>query len=166
MAQQPETPKSRGGRSDRLIQERVHDPYKSKSKLPEPTVCPQCHAVYHEGRWTWMARPARSHEELCPACHRIRDKYPAGFLTLKGEFLKAHQEEILNLARNEEEEEKAEHPLQRIMAIEQEGEAIVLTTTDMHLVRRIGEALHHAYHGELEVHYIEEGSILRVSWQR
>jgi hypothetical protein len=113
-----------------------------------------------------MARPARSHEELCPACHRIRDKYPAGFLTLKGEFLKAHQEEILNLARNEEEEEKAEHPLQRIMAIEQEGEAIVLTTTDMHLVRRIGEALHHAYHGELEVHYIEEGSILRVSWQR
>ncbi len=36
---------SRQGRSDRLIKEQVHDPYMSRAKLPEPTVCPECGAV-------------------------------------------------------------------------------------------------------------------------
>jgi hypothetical protein len=38
-------------RRDRLIHEHVHDPYKTRLQLPEPTVCPQCGAVFHEGRW-------------------------------------------------------------------------------------------------------------------
>ena len=46
-------------RHDRLIQEYRHDAYKSKHKLPEPTVCPVCGAVYHDGRWQWMSKPAR-----------------------------------------------------------------------------------------------------------
>lgn len=83
-------------RKDRLLRELVHDPYQSKSKLPDPTVCPHCGAVYHEGRWTWMARPAQAHAALCPACRRIRDAYPAGFLTVRGPFLQAHKQEILN----------------------------------------------------------------------
>jgi hypothetical protein len=44
-------------RRDRLIREHVHDPYKTRLKLPEPTVCPQCGAVFNEGRWHWA--PAR-----------------------------------------------------------------------------------------------------------
>ena len=44
-------------RQDRLIHEWVHDPYQSKRKLPDPTVCPQCGAVFHQGRWTWLTRP-------------------------------------------------------------------------------------------------------------
>jgi hypothetical protein len=32
-------------RKNRLIHEHVHDPYKTKSKPPEPTVCPICYAV-------------------------------------------------------------------------------------------------------------------------
>lgn len=159
-------PRSRHPRKDRLIQERVHDTYKSTSKLPEPTVCPQCSAVYHQGRWTWMLRPTQAHEAICPACHRIRDKYPAGFLTLRGAFLQGHKEEILNLAHREEARAKAEHPLQRIIGIEEQGDGILITTADIHLARGIGEAVHHAYRGELEFHYIEEGSILRMSWRR
>jgi hypothetical protein len=51
MKDQHHTPMSKGGRRGRPIREREHDPYKSESKLPEPTVCPQCQAVYHAGRW-------------------------------------------------------------------------------------------------------------------
>ena len=32
----------RAARGDRLIREHVHDPYKTRLKLTEPTVCPQC----------------------------------------------------------------------------------------------------------------------------
>ena len=66
-------------RRDRLIHEHIHDTYKSRGKLPEPTVCPQCRAIYHQGRWQWAESwPCQSHEELCPACHRIKDHYQPG----------------------------------------------------------------------------------------
>ena len=105
-------------RHDGLFQEQVHDAYKAKAKMPEPTVCPQCGAVYHEGRWQWRQAPANAHQETCPACHRIHDQYPAGFLTMKGAFFSAHRDEIMRLVHNHEKHERAEHPLKRIMAVE------------------------------------------------
>jgi hypothetical protein len=138
----------------------------SKSKLPEPTVCPHCQAVYHEGRWTWIPRPAAAHEEICPACHRIRDHYPAGYLTLSGNYLQEHKTDIINLAHNEEAAEKGEHALHRIMAVEEHDDQVIVTTTDIHLPRRIGEALHRAHRGDLDFHYEDEGNLLRVHWRR
>jgi RecG-like helicase len=70
------------------------------------------------------------------------------------------------LVHNEEQDENAEHPLHRIMQIEEETDGIVITTTDLHLPRRIGDALHRAHQGETSFHYIEEGSIRRVYWKR
>jgi NMD protein affecting ribosome stability and mRNA decay len=153
-------------RRDRLIREHVHDPYKTRLKLPEPTVCPQCGAVFHEGRWHWAPRPSPAHEELCQACHRVNDRYPAGELTIAGAFAMRHKDEILHLARHQEEQEKAEHPLHRIIGIEERADGIVVRTTDIHLPRRIGEALRHAYQGELAFHYEEEAYFIRLTWMR
>ena len=33
-------------RQDNLFQERVHDAYKARAKLPEPSVCSQCGVVF------------------------------------------------------------------------------------------------------------------------
>jgi hypothetical protein len=103
---------------------------------------------------------------LCPACRRINDQYPAGTLTIAGAFARQHADEILGLVRHQEQAEKAEHPLHRIMTVEQGYEATVVSTTDIHLPRRIGEALHHAYQGELDFRYHEEGHFIRVTWSR
>jgi len=156
----------RAARGDRLIREHVHDPYKTRLKLTEPTVCSQCRAVYHGGRWHWAERPDQAEEALCQACRRSNDRYPAGILTLSGAFLGEHRTEVLGLARHQEELEKGEHPLHRIMSIDEQGEVIVINTTDIHLPRRIGEALHSAYEGELDFHYDEESYLIRVSWKR
>jgi hypothetical protein len=153
-------------RSDRRIYEGAHDPYKAREKLQEPTFCPQCTAVFHDGRWHWALRPVPAHEALCPACRRINDAYPAGVLTISGSFAQQHEDEVLGLVRHQEEEEKSEHPLHRIMGIAHEGQSIVVDTTDIHLPRRIGEALHHAYQGDLDFHYDEEGHFIRVTWSR
>jgi hypothetical protein len=143
-----------GGRHERRIlgraqDEGVGDPYKLRRKLPEPTRCPACGAVYHEGRWQWMDRPpANAHEELCQACHRIN-------------------EEIINLARNLEQAEKQDHPLNRIIAIDkEEPDTLVITTTDVHLPRRIGTAIHHAFQGDLKLHFDEDNYFIRVDWAR
>lgn len=151
-------------RHDGIFQEQVHDAYKARGKLPEPTVCPQCKAVFQEGRWRWGDAPANAHHATCPACHRMQDHYPAGFVTLEGPFFSAHKDEVMRLVHNHEHAERAEHPLQRIMAVEgTDGEALV-TTTDIHLARGIGEALHHAYQGKLEYHYNPSENLLRVHW--
>lgn len=155
-----------GARRDRMVQEYQHDTYKQRGKLKEPSVCSQCGAVFHKGRWTWEKRPAGAYETLCPACHRINDKYPKGMLTLSGPYLAANRAEILNLARNEEAREKKEHPLARIMAIEERPEGTVITTTDAHLPRRIGEALHRAYDGDFTFHYDEGEQFVRARWTR
>ena len=44
-------------------------------------------------------------------------------------FTKRHGDEIVRLARNTEALERAEHPLQRIMAVERTDDRIVITTT-------------------------------------
>ena len=153
-------------RRDRLLQEAEHDTYKTKGKLPEPTVCPGCGAVFHAGRWQWLDQPKDAHQTNCPACHRVHDRFPAGYVSLAGDFLAAHETEILQLIRHHETREKAEHPLQRIMAIEKTAHGTLVTTTDIHLARGIGDAVHHAYQGELEFHYNPEQSLLRVNWNR
>ena len=153
-------------RHDGIFQEKVHDAYKAKSKLPEPTVCPQCNAVYHQGRWQWLATPANAHQEVCPACHRIHDHFPAGFLTLEGAFFLAHRDEIMHLVHNEEKHQRAEHPLKRIMEVEEKADSTLITTTYIHLARGMGESIHHSYQGELEFHYNPEENLLRVNWSR
>lgn len=156
-------------RRDQLREEREHDSYKRQQKPTEPSVCPDCGAVFHAGRWQWGPRPAGSAEVVCSACHRIRDDFPAGFVYLDGKFLAAHRDELLSLLRHHEEKARAEHPLARIMAIKDEeggGDGILVTTTDIHLARDLGDALHHAYHGELQFHYNEAEKMLRVHWSR
>ncbi len=148
------------------LQEHVHDSYRSRGKLPEPTLCPQCGAVYSGGRWQWLPKPEKAHREMCPACHRVHDHFPAGYVKLEGEFFTQHRAELLNLVHHVEQREKAEHPLQRIIGITEENGAMLVATTDIHLARGIGDAIHHAYQGHLESHYNPEENLLRVHWKR
>lgn len=147
-------------------QDHILDPYQRRKKPQEGARCPQCGVLYREGRWQWAAVSAAYHDQLCPACERINDKFPAGIVTLKGAFARAHGEEILRLARNQEEAERAEHPLNRIMSIEEDEDAILINTTDIHLPRRIGEALERTFSGSLAFTYEEDGYFVRVNWTR
>ncbi len=143
-----------------------HDPYLAKHKYDEPTVCKDCGAIYHRGHWQWSAAPAGAKQALCPACHRIRDNLPAGTLTLEGAFVGEHRAEVVGIARNVEKREKAEHPLHRIMAIADDGQRVVVTTTDVHLPQRIGEALKDAHQGELAIRYGSDEYSVQVDWKR
>ena len=156
----------RPSRRDRLIRDTRHDPYAEYEKPPEPTVCPECDAVFRKGRWQWSAGPFDAPRSLCPACRRIRDDNPAGYITVHGDFAVAHRDEILNLARNVAERERTEHPLKRIMAMREQDDTFNITTTDVHLARSIGDAMHAAYAGDLDYKYEKDETIIRVSWNR
>lgn len=153
-------------RRDRLAIQKRDDALQPKQKWPEPTVCGQCRAVYIAGRWTWKDVPAQAHSVVCPACRRIQEDYPAGIVEMSGPFFTEHRQEILNLVHNTEELEKKEHPLERIIRIKDEGEGTVVTTTGVHLARRIGEALHRSYQGDYELEYLEDERFVRAGFVR
>ncbi|MDD5656423.1 MAG: BCAM0308 family protein [Elusimicrobia bacterium] len=155
-----------GPRRDLLIHERIHDPYRTRLTPHEPAVCPQCRAVFEKNRWSWDLPPRGARLELCEACRRIRDDFPAGILTISGDFALARKEELIHIARHQEELEKKFRPLHRIMRIEAGGAGLNIKTTDIHLPRRIGEALHRAYKGRLEIRYEPETYFIRVNWNR
>lgn len=154
------------GRNDRLIKEKRHDTYQQKEKLPQPSVCTECRATLQDGRWTWKTAPPEAYLTTCPACQRIADRYPAGYLEIHGSFFREHLDEITNLIRNTEKLEKNEHPLERVMASQKEEGHTLVTTTGIHLPRRIGEALKHSYQGELDLTYGDGEQSIRVIWRR
>jgi NMD protein affecting ribosome stability and mRNA decay len=162
----PQRPRTTRRISGRAQQDHILDPYQRQQKLHDGTVCPQCGAVYREGRWRWMARAENAAEETCAACRRINENYPAGVVTLRGNFAREHKDEMIHLARHQEEAEKKEHPLNRIITIEEDDQGIVINTTDIHLPRRIGAAIRRAFLGEIADHFEKDGYFVRVDWMR
>ena len=149
-----------------LVREPAIDSYRAAAKLPGPAQCPSCHAAYHAGRWTWSEPAPGAVAHRCPACERIADDMPAGYVTLKGKFLPAHRDEILGLVNARGERARAKHPLQRIISVEHAGDAIVVTTTGVHVARGIAHALHAAFKGELKLRYSKDENLLRAEWKR
>ena len=154
------------GRHDELRPERNHDAYRAQEKLPEPTVCPDCGAVFHGGRWTWGSAAPGANQTRCPACRRTHDRFPAGYVSIGGAFFAQHRDDVLNLVKNCEAREKADHPLERIIAIDAEGDGVVVTTTSAHVARRIADALHDAWKGTLEMNYNKSQDLFRARWHR
>jgi hypothetical protein len=141
------------------------DPYHPRRKPAGPIICPECGVFFALGRWQWGRPPEDATPELCPACRRTHDSLPAGSVVLHGRFAQSRHDEIISLARHQEAAEKQEHPLNRIMRIEESHDALTITTTDIHLPRRIGEALKRAHRGELQMNFDEDGYFARVDWR-
>jgi hypothetical protein len=149
----------------RILDDARHDPYEARLKLREPTICKECGVVYRHGRWCWDVAPHDADRVLCPACQRAHDRMPAGYLTLEGPYVQAHRDDLLALAAKIEANEKAEHPMHRILTIEQEPESVTVHTSDIHLPHRIGEALCKAHRGHLDVAYGHNEYSVRAHWR-
>jgi len=161
----PTNPAPRTSRASRHVHD---DPPAQTGKLREIADCPKCRASYRNGRWTWERAPVGSYEHVCPACERIEGDYPAGILTVEGAFAASHRDDVIGLVHNVEERERTEHPLKRVMSIEEEGAALVVKTTDAKLAQALGKALAKAYAGKLEhpATSSDKENLVRVHWTR
>ena len=151
---------------DRIYDDPRHDPYQAKGKYREPTACRRCGAIFEGGRWRWGEAAAHASHSICPACARIRDDLPAGYVSLSGAFFDAHRDELMRLVWNTAARERTEHPLHRIMHVVEARDRTVVTTSDVHCARRIGEALKRAYDGQLDMSFGHDEYSVRVSWRR
>jgi NMD protein affecting ribosome stability and mRNA decay len=149
------------------------DPYQPRLGRGEVAACTECHAVYQRRHWffdrdTYVRETMQptTRMVICPACQKIRDRYAEGHVTLLASpFLAAHEEEILHLIHNEEEQAKGINPLERIVEITESEEGIVVTTTTEKLAQRIGRTLKSTYQGHTTYQWSAPG-FLSVAWHR
>ncbi|MGE3075782.1 MAG: BCAM0308 family protein [Dehalococcoidia bacterium] len=162
-------------RHDTIFPEAGHDPYADTLQPPSGTVCEVCGLVFARGRWTWPGKsrtlPLRHADsdgptQVCPACRRIRDDYPAGFVSLSGAFVGGHLAEVLEVIEQTADVELEDHPLNRVIELTTGLDSVDFTTTELHLPRRVGEALRDRFEGELTLDYLSDGHQLRVAWTR
>jgi hypothetical protein len=139
--------------------------YRHEAKAAGGLVCQECGIVQQAGRWYFGEPPsAQLPSGLCPACRRIRDGYPAGTLRIPARLL-ARRDELLGLIRNVEAAEKPDHPLERLMGIEESGGDLVVTTTGVHLAREIAHRLAKQFHSKPRIRYADGEDLVHVDWQ-
>ena len=87
-------------------------------------------------------------------------------MRLSGGFVLAHRAEVVATLVRVAEREAAEHPLERIVEIRQDGDDIVVSTTGIHVARAMGRALQRAWDGVLDVE--DDPAVLGVlvRWRR
>ena len=85
---------------------------------------------------------------------------------LAGDFVDTHEALVMGIVLDQEEREKVEYPLRRVMDIEKLESGFLVTTTDVNLACDIGEALRQTFNGELDMNYNRRMNQLRVHWQR
>ena len=62
--------------------------------------------------------------------------------------------------------ERKERPLERIMMFKPEKSKATLTTTGIHIAKRIGEILSKSYQGNFSFQYLDGDKSIRVLWER
>ncbi len=145
------------------------NPYHEDRKYPEPTICPRCKLVYRQGRWQRVGSfdaKEQHHESHCPSCRREIDRLPGGLVYLRGTYLVQHDEQILNIVRNQETAAAEQRPLQRIMWIERKEDHTEVATTNGHLALRIAKAIEGACKGTLDIKHAPGDQLVRAYWQR
>jgi NMD protein affecting ribosome stability and mRNA decay len=127
-------------------------------------LCKECGLVQVRGTWSFMPAPSdRVAKVLCPACTRVRDRYPAGVVTVPAELVD-QREEITNLVRNLEQNEREEHPLERVMDVKTVAGALVVTTTGVHLARHVAHKLAKRFHKKPRIRYADDEDLVHVDW--
>ena len=148
----------------RNVQPHEHDPYRRQRKTKDAIICDGCGVVFHGGRWYRGAPPIGDERGgVCPACQRIRDRYPAGIIHLIG-APEELRDELVQMMRKVDHRERDEHPLERLIEIKDENGTLTATTTGMHLARRIAGALHRRFRQGVTIRYLDGDDLVRVSW--
>lgn len=149
------------------------DSYPNSLNISEKTVCKGCNSFYLNKVWHIDSKRLKSllkdpdvNYAKCPACMKIKDNYPEGYVSLKGEFFSSHRDEIMRIVSNEEKRAMGFNPMERIIEIKNEDVSATITTTTEKLAQRIGRAINNAYNGSVKYSWSPGNRIARVTWER
>ena len=131
--------------------------------------CRGCGAFHYRRRWSLIppagfSSSVHDHPLFCPACRKIKDRFPGGEVTLHG-VETANRAEIGRILRNEESRAREKNPLERIMRMEATNGAWRIETTTEKLAQRLGRAVRKARGGKVTYKWLHNSKFVRVIWQ-
>ena len=136
--------------------------------------CRDCGSVYYRRRWT-LDPPRQIRERIessngvvlafCPACRKVREKFPFGELRMIG-VKQGESRELFQLLRNEEQRAREKNPLERIMSITTENDGLRVETTTEKLAQRLGRCLRKARGGKVSYKWSHNNKYARVVWEK
>lgn len=145
-------------------------------------LCENCGAVYYDGHWhtapvlssVLQKSLKTAKHELCLQCRWTaegREPRGVGFegeVVLDGLTDVAEKAEILRTIHNVGSRAQERDPEDRIIAIDDRGERVVVTTTENQLAAAIGKAVDAAHKGgQLVINFSRQGDLpARVYWKR
>jgi hypothetical protein len=96
-----------------------------------------------------------------------REGQYGGELRLSGPCLAARGASIERLLQNEAGRAAEDNPTARILTWDRPADDNWrITTTTEHLAKRLGEALHKAFHGSVHYEFSHENKFAHVTWRR
>ena len=145
------------------------DSYLPRRSPKEVMQCCGCGAFYYRRHWTLnppngFSSSVRAHPVFCPACRKLRERYPGGELRLSGIEME-DRGEIARIVRNEEERARQKNPLERIMRMDAVNGGWRVETTTEKLAQRLGRSLRKARGGKLQYKWGHENKFVRVVWE-
>ena len=146
-------------RARRAAQQWV-DSYRPQGKL-HPAVCTQCHATEWQGRWRWDEPAPDLAPVVCPACERIRDGAAAHVIELSG-ALPPWWNEVRGMIGNVERAEVLEHPMERIMKVAVGDDKVSVSTTGLHIARRLVAAIVRRWRRQVRLQFGE--TVTAIEW--
>ena len=154
----------RGGRGKSL------ETVRNATPVADPTVCQLCGVVFHRKRW----RHARSLQpellavatwDLCPACRQEARGQFFGLVTLRGEWVASHRDEVLRRIENVAARAGHTQPERRVLDIRHEEGGIEVRTSSQELAHRIAHELEKAFGGRARYAWSDRDGWLRASWE-
>ena len=144
------------------------DPYLPKLSPKGNLQCSGCGIFYYRRHWTLVRPPAFSnpislHRVYCPACQKIKDRYPSGELRLRG-LDGEDRTAVLSILRNEEGRARDKNPLERIMSLQAAKTGLRVETTTEKLAQRLGRTVKKARGGKLRYQWGHNNKFVRVIW--
>ncbi|OGC23263.1 hypothetical protein A2291_08495 [candidate division WOR-1 bacterium RIFOXYB2_FULL_42_35] len=109
------------------------------------------------------AKSSRRHYEDFRDPDKVEE---GGVVRISGAFLLDHEDEILNLVKEEGKLAEARNPKAKVSSITKAGNGIVVETSSHNLALKIGKALSHAYKGEHTYKFLKGEKFVEVIWQR
>lgn len=147
-------------------------PVSAEHAYPEPTICGSCDAVYV--RKTWRRSLKREGRALlqgaaratCPACLQVGEGRGYGRISLRGEWLAEHEDEVRRRIANVEARARFTQPERRLVRIRRQGGELSVTTTSQKLAHRVVHELEKAFGGRVTYSWSDRDGSLAATWVR
>jgi len=139
-------------------------------RLPEPTVCERCGAVFQRRSWNTERAPspaalARARWRVCPACKQQAAQEWYGRVRLRGGFVAAHEDELRQRIANVASRARSTQSQRRVVSVERDGDGLEVLTTSQKLAHRIVHELRKAFRGRASYTWSDDRTLEAV-WER